>query len=210
MASWARGAHGDGGSPDHGAGQAAASGNRSSGGSPARQARRTPTSLTRAKWRRRWRKIRSSLVTERSFPLSGLKHPKGWTASLSSSKVSGRLGGCASYSRSSISVARDADARDYRGATWPAERHGAVGATCRMRGARPFRLRETKARRDYRSASGIHFFPVGPVYSDSGRMSRLWACCSMTCAHQPAIRPTAKIDVPRSAGIPRKVYVVAA
>src|SRR5436190_17699137 len=62
----------------------------------------------------------------------------------------------------------------------------------------------------YRSASGIHFLPVGPVYSDSGRMSRLWACCSMTCAHQPAIRPTAKIDVPRSAGIPRNVYVVAA
>jgi len=32
----------------------------------------------------------------------------------------------------------------------------------------------------------------------------------MTCAHHPAIRPTAKIDVPRSAGIPRNVYVVAA
>jgi len=28
--------------------------------------------------------------------------------------------------------------------------------------------------------------------------------------HQPAIRPTAKIDAPRSDGIPRNVYVVAA
>ena len=62
----------------------------------------------------------------------------------------------------------------------------------------------------YRSAIGTQRLPVGPVYSDSGLISRLSPCCSMMCAHQPAIRPTAKIDVPRSAGIPRNVYVVAA
>ena len=33
-------------------------------------------------------------------------------------------------------------------------------------------------------------------------MRRLSAYCSRACAHQPATRPTAKIDVQRSPGIP--------
>ena len=75
----------------------------------------------------------------------------------------------------------------------------------------PFELLALRgAALDYRSAIGTQRFPVGPVYSDSGRMSRLSPCCSMMCAHHPAMRPTAKIEVPRSAGIPRNVYVVAA
>ena len=76
--------------------------------------------------------------------------------------------------------------------------------------SRSSELPDAKVLAGYRSASGTHRFPVGPVYSDSGRISRLSLCCSMMCAHQPAMRPTAKIDVPRSAGIPRNVYVVAA
>jgi len=33
-------------------------------------------------------------------------------------------------------------------------------------------------------------------------MSLLSAYCSSACAHQPAMRPTAKIDVQKSGGIP--------
>ncbi len=64
---------------------------------------------------------------------------------------------------------------------------------------------QTTLRAAQRSAIGTHVLPTGPVYSDSGRMSRLSACCSMMCAHHPAIRPSEKMDVPRSAGMPRYV-----
>ncbi len=79
-----------------------------------------------------------------------------------------------------------------------------------LRRERADQAHEQKAADDYRSASGTQRFPEGPVYSDSGRMSRLSPCCSMMCAHQPAMRPMANNEVPRSAGSPRYVYVVAA
>ena len=41
------------------------------------------------------------------------------------------------------------------------------------------------------------------MYSLSGRISRLSACCSITWAVQPAIRLTEKTGVNRSVGMPR-------
>ena len=54
-----------------------------------------------------------------------------------------------------------------------------------------------------RSAIATNARTGSPMYSLSGRMSRLSACCSMTCAVQPAIRLTAKTGVNRSVGMPR-------
>src|SRR5262249_38918833 len=48
-----------------------------------------------------------------------------------------------------------------------------------------------------------------PMYSARGRMSRLSAYCSSAWAHQPATRPTAKIDVQRSPGMPSAWYTTA-
>src|SRR5262245_19007539 len=42
----------------------------------------------------------------------------------------------------------------------------------------------------------------GPMYSARGRIRRLLAYCSSTCAVQPEIRLTAKIGVNRSTGMP--------
>ncbi|MFM1824379.1 MAG: hypothetical protein RI967_2645 [Planctomycetota bacterium] len=42
----------------------------------------------------------------------------------------------------------------------------------------------------------------GPAYSASGRMMRLFACCSITCAHQPVMRLATKIGVYCGTGIP--------
>ena len=47
----------------------------------------------------------------------------------------------------------------------------------------------------YRSASGMYFKSVGPVYSDRGRINRLLPCCSSTWAAQPETRLKAKIGV---------------
>ena len=43
--------------------------------------------------------------------------------------------------------------------------------------------------------------PRGPTYTDWGRMRRLSANCSKTCAVQPAVRPTAKVGVNSAAGM---------
>ena len=53
-----------------------------------------------------------------------------------------------------------------------------------------------------REAADVHFLPVGPVYKDSGRISRLSPCCSMTWAHQPVIRLATKIGVYCGTGMP--------
>ena len=54
----------------------------------------------------------------------------------------------------------------------------------------------------HRASIGTHVRPYSPMYSLSGRISRLSACCSMTCAVQPAIREMANTGVNRSVGIP--------
>ena len=43
---------------------------------------------------------------------------------------------------------------------------------------------------------------AGPVYKLSGRINRLFACCSLICAHQPVIREATKIGVYCGTGIP--------
>src|SRR5262249_7234681 len=47
----------------------------------------------------------------------------------------------------------------------------------------------------------------GPMYSARGRIRRLLAYCSSTCAVQPEMRLTAKIGVKRSMAIPSAWYV---
>src|SRR6185503_3875 len=53
-----------------------------------------------------------------------------------------------------------------------------------------------------RPSIGVHSRSGGPMYSSSGRMSRLSVCCSMTWAIQPGARLAAKIAVNRSMSKP--------
>ena len=63
--------------------------------------------------------------------------------------------------------------------------------------------RPVKTKRVYPlSASGTGFRGSGPMYSDCGRIMRLWAACSSTCALQPATRETANVGVKNSFGRP--------
>ena len=55
----------------------------------------------------------------------------------------------------------------------------------------------------HRASSGTQLRPRSPMYSLSGLISRLSACCSMTCAVHPAIRLAEKTGVNRSVGMPR-------
>src|SRR5437016_2638972 len=78
--------------------------------------------------------------------------------------------------------------------------HTVRGAACGVRGAR--------CARTYRASSGTYrcgYF--GPMYSARGRMSRLFAYCSSTCAVHPDMRLTAKIGVKRSMAMPSAWYV---
>src|SRR5437667_11259663 len=60
----------------------------------------------------------------------------------------------------------------------------------------------------YRASRGTYRCGYsGPTYSARGRMRRLFAYCSSTCAVHPEIRLTAKIGVKRSIGIPSAWYV---
>jgi hypothetical protein len=54
-----------------------------------------------------------------------------------------------------------------------------------------------------RSSIGTYDWFRGPMYSESGRISRLSASCSRTCADHPLIRLAANTQVIRSVGIPR-------
>ena len=47
-----------------------------------------------------------------------------------------------------------------------------------------------------------NFLSVGPTNSDCGRMRRLFATCSSTCAVQPTTRDTANVGVNMSPGSP--------
>ena len=76
----------------------------------------------------------------------------------------------------------------------------AIPATMSRYGSHPPGLTPTGsplAHREYQVS------PRSPMYSLSGRISLLSACCSITCAVQPAIRLTEKTPVNRSVGIPR-------
>ncbi len=55
----------------------------------------------------------------------------------------------------------------------------------------------------HRAASGTQVMPASPMYSLSGLISRLSACCSITCAVHPAILETENTGVNRSVGMPR-------
>ena len=55
----------------------------------------------------------------------------------------------------------------------------------------------------HRESSGIQVRVPSPMYSLSGLISRLSACCSMTCAVQPAILEMEKTGVKRSVGMHR-------
>jgi hypothetical protein len=57
--------------------------------------------------------------------------------------------------------------------------------------------------RTHRAASGTHVRSASPMYSLSGLISRLSACCSITCAVHPAILETENTGVNRSVGMPR-------
>src|SRR5262249_53298585 len=70
---------------------------------------------------------------------------------------------------------------------------------------------QTSRRRvSQRASSATHGCGTGgPVYSARGRISRLFAYCSRTCAVQPEVRLTAKIGVNSSIATPSAWYVVA-
>ncbi len=55
----------------------------------------------------------------------------------------------------------------------------------------------------HRAASGTQVRSAAPMYSLSGLISRLSACCSITCAVHPAILETENTGVNRSVGMPR-------
>jgi hypothetical protein len=61
-----------------------------------------------------------------------------------------------------------------------------------------------------RSSNGTQCWSRGPTYSEPGRITRLSAYCSRTCAVHPAMRARAKIGVIRSVGMPSTWYTVAA
>ena len=85
---------------------------------------------------------------------------------------------------------RTSGARNAPSATPPRRcRHEPEGARIGMR------------RDGQRCAMGVKVRPCGPTYTDCGRMRRLSANCSNTCAVQPAVRPTAKVGVKSSAGM---------
>ena len=72
------------------------------------------------------------------------------------------------------------------------------------RGAAPGAPRAAAAGRPaHRSLSVTQVRSRSPMYSLSGRISRLSACCSMTWAVHPAIRLTENTGVNRSVGMPR-------
>lgn len=72
----------------------------------------------------------------------------------------------------------------------------AVGHRPQLRGG------QRNALEDAWTAHPFHFFSAGPVYTLSGRINRLLACCSITCAHHPLIRLATKIGVYCGTGIP--------
>ena len=57
--------------------------------------------------------------------------------------------------------------------------------------------------RTHCAASGTQVRSASPMYSLSGLISRLSACCSITCAVHPAILETENTGVNRSVGMPR-------
>ena len=71
---------------------------------------------------------------------------------------------------------------------------GPPGHRISRRGPRP--------RLSHRWASGTGFRGSGPMYSDCGRIRRLWVLCSRTCADHPATRETANVGGKYSVGSP--------
>gem|GEM_PF-2033855 len=61
----------------------------------------------------------------------------------------------------------------------------------------------------HRLSMGTTFRSRGPVYSVSGRISRLLATCSRTFADHPTLRLAAKVAVKRSGGKPTESITTA-
>ena len=72
-----------------------------------------------------------------------------------------------------------------------------------LRVPRRLRSRVGSRRFTHRASIGVHFWSRSPMYSLSGRISRLSRCCSITWAVQPDMRDIAKTGVKRSVGIPK-------
>src|SRR5215467_317394 len=90
---------------------------------------------------------------------------------------------------------------DYHQGDADAEEHGNVW---QLRESQPRPLpRVAPAAAAHLAASGTQARPASPMYSLSGLISLLSACCSITCAVQPAIRLTENTGVKRSVGMPR-------
>lgn len=53
-----------------------------------------------------------------------------------------------------------------------------------------------------RVSMGTYSRSIGPSYQSSGRMRMLFSNCSSTCSVQPGMRPSAKIGMNRSSGMP--------
>lgn len=78
--------------------------------------------------------------------------------------------------------------------------HDALSVTCRPQFQRLLRAftiskKMMKAPANYRADNGGTGRCSGPVYQESGRISRLSAPCSITCADQPVMRDATKIGV---------------
>jgi hypothetical protein len=80
--------------------------------------------------------------------------------------------------------------------------HQQVRPPTRTSAVRPYR-QITSSLAVNRSSIGVQFWSRSPMYSLSGRINRLSACCSITWAVHPAIRLIEKTGVNRSVGIPR-------
>ena len=68
---------------------------------------------------------------------------------------------------------------------------------------RPEGLRYTTAAARRGARSARRRAAAGPTYSELGRIRRLSACCSITCAAQPTTRLIAKIGVKSPVSMPR-------
>lgn len=76
--------------------------------------------------------------------------------------------------------------------------HEPACLTCSVRPTRVIRV----DRGVYRRSIGTYSRRSGPTYSARGRISRLFASCSKTCAVHPDTRLTAKMGVKSSMGMP--------
>jgi len=113
------------------------------------------------------------------------------------------LGGCRADPARGRSEARPAPGTRLTGTRPASPRATAAGRPALEFGALACTPRGGLGRVLHRASIGTQPRPLSPMYSLSGLISLLSACCSMTCAVQPAIRLAEKTGVNRSVGMPR-------